>query len=201
MSSAPEKKEEGGAPAEAGGSKKPLLIVGLVALLAGAGLGLFVLPQFVGGAKPAEGEHAEAAEGEGGEHAAEGEEAEGGEHAAEGESSEHGGEGEKKAAGAFADRIVQFEPFVVNVSGESYPRYLKLTVVFELTSPEAKAKLEERVAQVRDLTISMLSSKRLADITDFEGKALLKDDLRTQVEELLGHDTVQSVMFTEFVVQ
>ena len=102
---------------------------------------------------------------------------------------------------AFTDRIVQFEPFVVNVSGESYPRYLKLQVVFEMSSVEAKAKLEERMAQVRDLTISLLSSKRLADITDFEGKALLKDDLRTQVDELLGRDSVESVLFTEFVVQ
>ncbi len=192
--SAPEKKEDE-APAAAGASKKPLIIIGLVALLAGAGVGLFVLPGVVhvGGDAPAEAgdeEHA-AAEGEGGEeHAAEGEEgAEEGEHA----------EGAPDAA--FTDRIVQFEPFVVNVSGESYPRYLKLQVVFEMRSVESKAKLEERMAQVRDLTISLLSSKRLADITDFEGKALLKDDLRTQVDELLGRDSVESVLFTEFVVQ
>lgn len=190
--SAPEKKEEA-APAAAGASKKPLIIIGLVALLAGAGVGLFVLPGFVhvGGAAPAEEGGEEAAEGEGGE-----------EQAAEGEEGAEEGEHEKGAPdAAFTDRIVQFEPFVVNVSGESYPRYLKLQVVFEMSSVEAKTKLEERMAQVRDLTISLLSSKRLADITDFEGKALLKDDLRTQVDELLGRDSVESVLFTEFVVQ
>lgn len=191
MSSAPEKKEAA-APAEASASKKPLLVVGLAALLAGAGIGMFVLPGLLpGGAAAPAGEHAADTAGE--KHAAGAEAAAGG--------AEHAGEDGKAPEGAFADRIVQFEPFVVNVSGESYPRYLKLQVVFEMSDAAAKAKLEERVAQVRDLTISMLSSKRLADITDFEGKALLKDDLRTQVEELLGRDTVVSVMFTEFVVQ
>ena len=191
MSDAP--KEEGEKKEAGGGSKLPLIIVGVVALAAGAGLGMFVLPGLMGGGEkpPAAEEHAQGAEGE-----AAAEAGEGGEHA-EPEGAGHG----SAPAAAFADRIVQFEPFVVNVSGENYPRYLKLQVVFEMASPEAKAKLEERTAQIRDLTISLLSSKRLSDVTDFEGKALLKDDLRTQVDELLGKDSVESVMFTEFVVQ
>ena len=180
-----EKKEEG-AKAEAGASKKPMLIVGAAALVGGLALGGFVLPKFVGGEHAAEvsAEHA----------GAKPEEASGAE----------GGGAPAKAGDSGADfsaRIVQLEPFVVNVSGENYPRYLKLQVVFEMSSPEAKGKLEERVAAVRDLTISLLSSKRLADITDFEGKALLKDDLRQQVDELLGKGSVEGVMFTEFVVQ
>ena len=61
--------------------------------------------------------------------------------------------------------------------------------------------IEARVAQVRDTTILLLSSKRLSDITDFEGKALLKDDLRERVNALLDQGQVRSVMFTEFVVQ
>ncbi len=205
MSEKNEEKKEEAAASPAGASKKPLLIVGLVALLAGAAVGFLVLPSALGGGKAAEEapegeEHAEeeGAEAEGEKHPAEAEDGEGEKHAEAG--AEHGEAG-GETSGAFADRIVQFEPFVVNVSGESYPRYLKLQVVFEMSSPEAKANLEERMAPVRDLTISLLSSKRLADITDFEGKALLKDDLRQQVDELLGKGSVESVMFTEFVVQ
>jgi hypothetical protein len=83
--SAPEKKEDE-APVAAGASKKPLIVIGLVALLAGAGVGLFVLPGIVhpgAAAGEAEGAEAAAADGEGGEEAAaEGEEgAAGGEHA------------------------------------------------------------------------------------------------------------------------
>lgn len=102
---------------------------------------------------------------------------------------------------AFAERVYSLEPFVVNVSGESYPRYLKLTVAFEMSSPESRTEIEERVTQVRDSAILLLSSKRLSDVSDFEGKALLKDDLQDRVNSLLTVGRVESVLFTEFVVQ
>jgi len=101
----------------------------------------------------------------------------------------------------FQERVFKLDPFVVNVSGEGYPRYLKMQVAFEMDTPEAKLEIESRVAQVRDTTILLLSSKRLADISDFEGKALLKDDLRERVNSTLKTGRVESVLFTEFVVQ
>ena len=61
--------------------------------------------------------------------------------------------------------------------------------------------MEERVTQVRDSAILLLSSKRLSDVSDFEGKALLKDDLQDRVNSLLEIGRVESVLFTEFVVQ
>ena len=102
---------------------------------------------------------------------------------------------------SFGERVVDLDPFVVNVTGEGYPRYLKLQVAFEMDSVAGREEIEARVAQVRDSTILLLSSKRLSDITEFEGKALLKDDLRERVNALLDHGQVRSVMFTEFVVQ
>jgi len=163
-------------------AKKPWLMIGLVALIGvlGGGAGtVFLLPKSAPSA-------AEAGHGAGAAH----------ESGDGGEQGEEGGGG-----GSFADRVVQLDPFVVNVSAEGYPRYLKVQVAFEMNAPEAKADLEERVAQVRDLTILLLSSKRLADLEDFEGKALLKDDLREQVNALLSKGRVESVLFTEFVVQ
>jgi flagellar FliL protein len=173
--------KEGEAPAEAAPAKaaKPWLMIGLVALIgiAGGGAGtVFLLPKPA--AAPAEGEHAEAADE--------------GAHAKPAK----GGKG-----GPFSERVVQLEPFVVNVTADGYPRYLKVQVAFEMSAPEGKADLEERVAQVRDLIILLLSSKRLEDLSDFEGKALLKDDMREQVNQLIGKGQVESVLFTEFVVQ
>ena len=101
----------------------------------------------------------------------------------------------------FDERVHKLDPFVVNVSGEGYPRYVKLQLAFELDTPVAREELEERIFQVRDLTILLLSSKRLADIEGFEGKALLKDDLRERVNAVLTKGSVESVLFTEFVIQ
>lgn len=110
------------------------------------------------------------------------------------------GEAEEEVA-AFSERVLSLEPFVVNVSGEAYPRYVKLQLALELDSLDGKAEAESRVAQIRDLTILLLSSKRLGDIDGFEGKALLKDDLRERVNGMLEEGKVASVLFTEFVIQ
>jgi flagellar FliL protein len=101
----------------------------------------------------------------------------------------------------FGERVLELDPFVVNIGDEGYPRYLKLDLAFELDSPESLAELEQRVPQVRDMTILLLSSKRLTELADFEGKALLKEDLRERVGGLVEGGSVESVMFTEFVVQ
>ncbi len=100
-----------------------------------------------------------------------------------------------------AERSVALEPFVVNVTGDGYPRYLKLKVELEADAPAAREEIEARLAHIRDTIILLLSSKRLEDIGDFEGKALLKDDLRDRINGLLETGEVRSVLFTEFVVQ
>lgn len=102
---------------------------------------------------------------------------------------------------AFKERVFKLDPFIVNIAGEGYPRYLKMQVAFEMNTPEGRMEIESRVDQVRDTTILLLSSKRLNDISDFEGKALLKDDLRDRVNSVLKSGRVESVLFTEFVVQ
>ena len=157
-----------------GGGKSPILLILIVALVSlgiGGGGAYFVF----GGEKAPAAE--EGAEGEGEEPVVE------------------------ESDAAFAERVYSLEPFVVNVSGEGYPRYLKLKIELETDGPEAVEDLDARLAQVRDTIILMLSSKRLADISDFEGKALLKDDLRDRINGLLEHGQVEQVLFTEFVVQ
>jgi flagellar FliL protein len=122
----------------------------------------------------------------------------GGEAAAEAEVAE--AEPANPAEG-LAERSVALEPFVVNVTGDGYPRYLKLKIELEADAPAAREEIEARLAHIRDTIILLLSSKRLEDIGDFEGKALLKDDLRDRINGLLESGEVRSVLFTEFVVQ
>ena len=101
----------------------------------------------------------------------------------------------------FKERLYSLEPFVVNVTGDGYSRYLKVKVELEADSPELKVELDARISQVRDAVIVLLSSKKLSDITDFEGKALLKQDIFERVNDILETGELNSVLFTEFVVQ
>ncbi len=113
-----------------------------------------------------------------------------------------GSEGEKGAEPVrYQDRLLALEPFIVNIGGDSYARFLKLKIELEADSVATRDELEGRRPQVRDTTILLLSSKRLADVSEFEGKALLKDDIRERVNQILPEGRVESVLFTEFVVQ
>ena len=101
----------------------------------------------------------------------------------------------------FKERLYGMDPFVVNVTGDGYNRFLKLRVELEANDTDLKEELDARLPQVRDALIVLLSSKQLSDITDFEGKALLKEDILERVNDLLDGGQVRSVLFTEFVVQ
>ncbi len=98
-------------------------------------------------------------------------------------------------------RLLELEPVVANIEGDGYTRLLKMKVVLECESAEVRGEAEGRMAQIRDSTLTLVSSRRLVDLIDFEGKALLKDDLRDRVNQILTMGRVESVLLTEFVVQ
>lgn len=107
----------------------------------------------------------------------------------------------KEPGAEFQERLVTLDPFIVNISGETSPRFLKLKVELEADSPETKMELDARRPQLRDTTLLLLASRRLPEVSELEGRALLKDDLRDRMNELLSKGEVSSVLFTEFVVQ
>src|SRR5690606_26208524 len=56
-----------------------------------------------------------------------------------------------EAGGApLAERVLNLDPFVVNVAGESFQRFLKTRVEIEAASPHDREALAERTAQLRD---------------------------------------------------
>ncbi len=110
-------------------------------------------------------------------------------------------EGASDVASDFQERLLVLDPIVVNITGDGYSRLLKLTVQIECESTAVRDEAEIRIPQIRDGIVSLASSKRLADVTDFEGKALLKEELRDRVSQLLTTGNVRSVLFTDFVVQ
>jgi flagellar FliL protein len=99
------------------------------------------------------------------------------------------------------DRMLGLDPFVVNLLGDDAARYLKVRVELEAETPAARTELETHLPQIRDGVISVLSARDVADVTSFEGKTLLKQDIQDRVNGLLKAGGVRAVLFTEFVVQ
>lgn len=155
------------------GSKKLLIIIIAAALvLAGAGVGAFL---FLGG------------KGEKG----------GAEHGAE-PAAEHGG-GHKDDKTAGKSVLVSLDPFILNLAEQG--RFLKATMQMELSGIEVQPMVTDKVPQVRDAIITLVSSKSADALSSAEGKLQLKDDILLRVNIVIGKDVVKNIYFTEFVMQ
>jgi flagellar FliL protein len=181
------------------GSKLPL-ILGLVALLAGGGgaawyFGLLPFGHKVADAEQADAEQAAAGEGE---HAA----APAGDHA---KSAEKGKPAEKGKGGhgaaATAGGMRPLDPFLANLADETSSRYLKMSLQVEFVDSEPPAAFDARLPQIRDVILTLVTSKTFADIRTPEGKERLREDVIDRINHVLAQDAVKSVYFTEFIVQ
>ncbi len=202
-----EENTEAKAPAK---SRLPLIAGGVVALLLlGGGGTFFVLRKGDAPAEQAEegsgapaAEHAAApgakAEGEHGEagaaeHATESHEEDAAEGHAKGAGGEHGG--------APAPQFVSIDSFVVNVSDGENDRFLKVKIDLEVSSAEVGKEIEQRMPQVKDIMIGLLSSQNATTVRSMEGKDHLREQVLARLNAVVRTGVVRQVLFTEFVVQ
>lgn len=99
------------------------------------------------------------------------------------------------------ERLLRLDPFLVNLAGEGEPRYLRVRIALDVEDAASRRLLADHEAQVRDAVIALLSTRDWEDVTRFEGRALLKHDLRERLDGVVSGAGVRDVLFTEFVAQ
>lgn len=97
--------------------------------------------------------------------------------------------------------VFALKPFVVNLADKKSRRYLKVTMKLELSNEELLEEVDKRRAQLRDVVLTLLSSKTAAEISTLEGKFLLRQDIIKRVNVNLVTGKVTKVYWEEFVVQ
>jgi flagellar FliL protein len=193
---------EGVAGAAEGGKKKGSklpLILGLVAVLAGGGGAAWYLGLLPFGHKAADAEQADEQAAAEGEHAA----APAGEHAKSAEKGKTAdkGKGGHGGGAAAAGGMRPLDPFLANLADETSSRYLKMSLQVEFVDAEPPAAFDARLPQIRDVILTLVTSKTFADIRTPEGKERLREDVIDRINHVLAQDAVKSVYFTEFIVQ
>ena len=169
---------EGAEPAAPKKSSMKLIIIGVVVLLSVGGGGAFAWFKFLAPHKvEAKIPEAKASEAK----------------AAEAKSGEPG-------AAAKIGPILDLDPFIVNLA-DTEPRFLKVTIKLELDGLPAKAEVGERIPQVRDALLILLSSKETQTLKPTAGKLQLRDEILQRVNSLLSAGQARNAYFTEFVVQ
>ena len=107
----------------------------------------------------------------------------------------------KASAASRIGPLFKMDTFIVNLTGDSGARYLKTTMQLELSDALVTEELMGRNPQVRDLILTLLSSKSFGEISSTAGKFALREEMVSRLNELLATGEVRQVYFTEFVVQ
>jgi flagellar FliL protein len=110
--------------------------------------------------------------------------------------------GDEPAQQVVVQPVIQdMETFLVNLSDPSGKRYLKVTMKAKLSGPPVAAEFTQRIPELRDIILTLLSSKEFADIARPEDKAILKQELLAELNRVLKQGQVQDIYFTDFLVQ
>ena len=107
----------------------------------------------------------------------------------------------EEGAGGGQGHIYSMEPFLVNLAAPDQVRYLKVRIAVESTERKPDEEYQQRLSQLRDSILTVLSTKRYQDIFNSEGKKKLKEEIIARLNPLVKHFQVKAVYFTEFVVQ
>lgn len=128
-------------------------------------------------------------------------EASGGSHSEETSSKGASSHGSSAPVSGLQEKPVEFASLVVNLSGSGNTRYLRTNIVVASSDPKISEHLKEHDAPLRDAAITILSAQTPESVETPAGKDVVRRNLMTQFNRLLGADIIGQVYFKEFVVQ
>jgi len=114
---------------------------------------------------------------------------------------EHPAEAEEKAPVVPEPQVFVVNDLIVNPAGTNGTRFLLTTIGVEVSTPEAKAELEKKELQVRDILNSILTSKGLDSLVDIRRRESLRREIFESVRKLLTTGKTEQVYFSKFIVQ
>ena len=121
---------------------------------------------------------------------------------AHGATEEHGAAGGAVTSGG---KIKYSSPLskktLVNVSGTMGTRYLLAEFILVGNSPNLKDQVLKADAELRDAAASALASKTIADLEKPGIRNLVRSELITIFNSILGKNTVSEIYLTEFAIQ
>ncbi|KUJ91474.1 MAG: flagellar basal body-associated protein FliL [Thermoanaerobacter thermocopriae] len=89
--------------------------------------------------------------------------------------------------------------FITNLKGDR--KFVKATIKLQVADKNTLKILEERTPQIRDLIIQILRGKTDQDVEGPEGQEKLKNDIKNEINKIIGEGKIVNVYFDEFIVQ
>lgn len=110
----------------------------------------------------------------------------------------HGGDSEGAHKGSTFHTI---ESIVVNPAGTAGTRFLSCSVNFEVDSKASLKAFEALDVQIRDVLITILSSKTVDELADIAERNRMRREILSVVNKVTAPATAKAVYLTDFVLQ
>ena len=95
----------------------------------------------------------------------------------------------------------EMDTLIVNLADPGGKRFLKATIKLKVSSPSAVEECKSHNFQMRDLVLTLLSSKECGEIMSPEDKVVLKKQIIETLNRMLQKGQALDVYFTEFLIQ
>ncbi|HLH53392.1 MAG TPA: flagellar basal body-associated FliL family protein [Verrucomicrobiae bacterium] len=108
---------------------------------------------------------------------------------------------EAKAAADAKRESVPMNKLLVNVAGTMGARYLLVSLSVSGSDQDFKAKLAAHDPQLRDFACGVLATKTIADLEKPGARNMIRSELMSGFNNILGSAMVQEIYLTEFAIQ
>lgn len=95
----------------------------------------------------------------------------------------------------------EMDTFMVNLSDPGGKRFLKATIKLKVSSPHVADECKLRSFEMRDLVLTLLTSKASDEVMTPEDKLALKKQIMEVMNRVLQKGKALDVYFTDFLVQ
>ena len=97
--------------------------------------------------------------------------------------------------------IYSISDLIVNPANTDGKRLLLTTVGFDIPKAEMETELKSREAMVKDVVITTLSSKDIAQLANTAYRDTLKTEITGKLEKLIPDVTINDVYFSKYIIQ
>jgi flagellar basal body-associated protein FliL len=100
--------------------------------------------------------------------------------------------------------MVVFSGIIVNPAESREARnarMIMMSMTLEVLNPADAAFLKANTAQMRDLIISLLASKTTSELSTFQGRELVRNELTFLINEKMENKSLNAIYFSEYVLQ
>ena len=108
---------------------------------------------------------------------------------------------ETKAAADAKRESIPMNKLLVNVAGTMGARYLLVSLSVAGSDQDFKAKVAAHDPQMRDFACGVLATKTIADLEKPGARNVIRSELMSGFNNILGSAMVQEIYLTEFAIQ